>query len=128
MAVDEGIRDEVLAVYTAYLTAFRANDVRALDRLVQYPLAYIGDGKTTLVDSFPVQPAALKAAKQWHDTKDFSYEVICASADKAHLILRQATRVRADGSPIETVSALYALTRTPEGWKFFAVSDITIPA
>ena len=67
------------------------------------------------------------AAKQWHDTKDFAYEVVSASADKAHLILRQATRIRADGSPIETVSAFYALTRTPSGWKFFAVSDITIP-
>ncbi len=128
MAVDEGIRDEVLAAYTAYLAAFRVNDVRAIDRLIQYPLAYIGAGKTTLVDTFPAEPAALKAAKQWHDTRDFTYEVVCVSADKAHLILRQATRVRADGSPIETVSAFYALTRTPSGWKIFAVSDITIPA
>ena len=68
------------------------------------------------------------AAKQWHDTRDFAYEVVFASTDKAHLIVRQATRVRTDGSPIETVSAFYALTCTPSGWKFFALSDITIPA
>ena len=55
-SVDERNRDEVLATYTAYLTAFRANDVSAIDRLVQYPLAYIGDGKTTLVDTFPIKP------------------------------------------------------------------------
>jgi hypothetical protein len=36
--------------------------------------------------------------------------------------------VRADGSPIEVVSAFYALTRTPSGWKFFALSDITVAA
>ena len=71
--------------------------------------------------------AELMAAKQWHDTKDISYEVVFASANKAHVILRQATRVRADGSPIETVSCFYALIRTPSGWKFFAMSDITIP-
>ena len=71
----------------------------------QYPLAYIGDGKTTLVDTFPIKPADLMAAEQWHDTKDSSYEVVFASADKAHVILRQATRIRADGSAIETVSA-----------------------
>jgi hypothetical protein len=53
---------------------------------------------------------------------------VFASADKAHLIVRQATRVRSDGSPIETVSAFYALTRGPSRWKFFAFSDITIPA
>ena len=57
--MDERIRDEVLATYMAYLTAFRANDVDAIDRLVQYPLAYIGDGKTTLVDSYPIKPAEL---------------------------------------------------------------------
>jgi hypothetical protein len=127
MAVDEQIRDEVLAAYTAYLTAFRANDVAAIDRLVQYPLAYIADGKATLVDTYPVQPADL-LAKGWHDTKDYSHEVVFASADKAHLILREATRVRADGSPLETVSAFYALTRTSTGWKFFAFSDITVSA
>lgn len=125
--MDERIRDEVLTAYTAYLTAFRANDIAAIDRLIQYPLAYIGDGKATLVDTYPVQPRDL-LAKGWHNTKDYSYEVVFASADKAHVILRQATRMRADGSPIETVSAFYALTRTPSGWKFFAFSDITVPA
>jgi hypothetical protein len=38
-------------------------------------------------------------------TKDLSYEVVAASTEKAHLILRTATRVRSDGSAIETVSA-----------------------
>jgi hypothetical protein len=128
VAVDERTRHEILATYAAYLAAFIANDISAIDRLVQYPLAYIGHGKATLVDSFPVNPADLMAAKQWHDTKDSSYEVVFASADKAHVILRQATRIRADGSAIETVSAFYALTRTPSGWKFFALSDITVSA
>jgi hypothetical protein len=127
-SVDERNRDEVLATYAPYFTAFRANDVSSIDRLVQYPLAYIGDGKTTLVDTFPVNPADLMAAKQWHDMKVSSYEVVFASAHKAHVILRQATRIRADGSAIETVSAFYALTRTPSECKFFALSDITIPA
>jgi ketosteroid isomerase-like protein len=126
--MDQQTKDEVLAAYAAYLTAFRANDVQALDKLIQYPFAYIGNGQTTLLDAFPIRPAELMAAKQWHDTKDFSYEVVFTSADKAHLTLRQATRVRADGSPIETVSAFYVLTRTQSGWKFFALSDITIPA
>ena len=126
--MDERTKDEVLATYTAYLDAFRANDISALDKLIQYPLAYIGNGRTTFVETYPVQPAELMAAKQWHDTKDLNPEVVFASADKAHLIVRHATRVRTDGSPIETVSAFYALTRTPSGWKFFALSDITVPA
>ena len=104
------------------------NDVEALDKLIQYPLAYIGNGRVTMVETYPVQPAELMAAKQWHDTKDPNPEVVFLSQEKAHVIVRQATRVRVDGSPIEIVSAFYALTRTPSGWKFFALSDITIPA
>ena len=126
--MDQTAKSELLATYAAYIRAFFANDLDAIDRLIQYPLAYIGDGRTTLVDSFPIRPAELMAAKQWHTTKDISYEVVFASAEKAHLILHIATRVRSDGSAIETVSAFYALTRTPSGWKFFAVSDITVPA
>jgi hypothetical protein len=121
-------KEEVLATYAAYLAAFQANDLAALNALIQFPFAYIGQGGTVLLDTFPIQPAALRAAKQWHSTKDFSHEVVFASDEKAHLILRQATRVRIDGSPIETISAFYALTRTLSGWKFFALSDITIPA
>jgi hypothetical protein len=127
-AMLQQVKEEVLATYAAFLAAFQADDLAALNALIQFPFAYIGQGGTVLLDTFPIQPAALRAAKQWHDTKDFSYEVVFASDDKAHLIVRQATRIRADGSPIESVSAFYALTRTPSGWKFFALSDITIPA
>jgi hypothetical protein len=98
-------KKEVLAAYAAYLAAFQADDLAALNALIQFPFAYIGQGSTVLLDIFPIQPAALKAAKQWHSTKDYSHEVVFASDDKAHLIQRQATRVSADGSPIETVSA-----------------------
>ncbi len=128
MNMNRGLKEEVLATYRAYLDAFRANDIPALDQLILYPLAYIGNGRTTLVDTYPVQPAELMAAKQWHDTKDIDPEVVFVTAENAHLMVRRATRVRADGSPIETVSAFYALTRTPSGWKFFALSDITVPA
>ena len=125
--MDHEAKQEVLATYTAYIDAFRANDVPALDKLIQYPLAHIGNGRVTVVETYPVQPAELMAAKQWHDTKDIDPEVVFLSAEKAHVILRHATRIRVDGSPIEVVSAFYALTRTPSGWKFFALSDITVP-
>jgi hypothetical protein len=125
--MDDSLRQEVLDTHGAYVKAFRENDVSALDSLIQYPLAYIGAGSTNLVGTYPVQPADLMAAKQWHDTKDLDPEVVFVTQDKAHVIVRRATRLRADGSPIEVVSAFYALTRTAAGWKFFAFSDITVP-
>lgn len=119
---------EVRTVYERYLSAFLAGDLAAVEALVQFPLAYIGSGETRLFDRFPLSPQALRERKQWHTTVNADYEVSLVSADKAHVILRRAERVRADGSLIETVSAFYAFTRTAAGWKLFALSDIVIPA
>jgi len=121
-------KDAVIAAYRAYVRAFLDNDIKAIDALVAYPVAYVGAGKTVLLDSFPVKPADLMAQKQWHSTTDTDFEVVGVSADKAHVILPHATRLRADGSPIETVSAFYAFTKTYSGWKIFALSDITVQA
>ena len=124
----EAEKDAVAAAYQAYTGAFLANDMDAIDRLVRYPLAYIGADKTVMLDSFPVKPADLIAEKQWHSTADTEFEVVGLSADKAHVILPRARRLRADGSLIETVSAFYAFTRTDDGWKMFALSDVTAQA
>jgi hypothetical protein len=119
---------EVTAVYERYLSAFLAGDLATVEALVQFPLAYNGAGETHLLDRFPVSPQALRERKQWHTTVNADYEVSLVTPDKAHVILRHAERVRADGSLIETVAAFYAFTRTAEGWKLFALSDIVIPA
>jgi hypothetical protein len=121
-------KDAVISAYRAYIRAFLDNDIEAIDALVAYPVAYIGAGKTAMLDSFPVKPADLMAQKQWHSTTDADFEVVGVSADKAHVILPHARRLRADGSLIETVSAFYAFTRTDTGWKIFALSDITVQA
>jgi hypothetical protein len=118
---------EVIQAYERYLQAFLADDIAAIDALVQYPLAYIADGRVSMLDAYPIKPSALMAAKGWHTSIDMDYEVVGMSETKAHLILRRCTRVRRDGSPIEEVCAFYAWTRTAEGWKMFAVSDVTVP-
>jgi hypothetical protein len=121
------IEAEVIQTYERYLRAFLADDIATIDALVQYPLAYIGDGKVVMLNEYPIKPSALMAAKAWHTSVDMDYEVIGVSAIKAHLILKRGTRVRRDGSPIEDVCAFYAWTKTADGWKMFAVSDVTVP-
>jgi len=118
---------EVIQAYERYLEAFLADDLAAIDALVQYPLAYIGDGQVSMLDEYPIKPSALMAAKDWHTSVDMEYEVIGISETKAHLVLRRGTRVRRDGSPIEDVYAFYAWTKTNDGWKMFAISDVTVP-
>ena len=118
---------EVRAAYERYLAAFMANDMDAINALVRYPLAYLGDGQVTVLDAYPIKPAELMARTGWRDTVNMQYDVVAISDSKAHVVLRSGTRVRADGSPIEEVSAFYAWTRTAGGWKMFAVSDIATP-
>lgn len=118
---------EILRAYERYLEAFLADDIAAIDALVQYPLAYIGDGTVRMLDEYPIKPSALMAAKQWHTSVGIDYEVVGISETKAHLVLKRCTRVRRDGSPIEHVFAFYAWTKTEDGWKMFAVSDVTLP-
>jgi hypothetical protein len=117
---------EVIQAYERYLQAFLADDLATIDSLVQYPLAYIGEHQVSMVDEYPIKPSALMAATGWHTSIGMDYEVIGISATKAHLVLKRGTRVRRDGSPIEEVHAFYAWTRTAEGWKIFAISDVTV--
>ena len=118
---------EVIRAYERYLEAFLADDVATIDTLVQYPLTYIGDGQVSMLREFPIKPSALMAAKGWHTSVGMAYEVVGISETKAHLVLKRCTRVRRDGSPIEEVYAFYAWTKTDDGWKMFAVSDVTVP-
>jgi hypothetical protein len=57
-----------------------------------------------------------------------SYDLVAAGENKAHLLLRNARRIRADGSLIEEATGFFAYTRTSAGWKMFAISDIVFPA
>jgi hypothetical protein len=118
---------EVIEAYERYLKAFLADDLAAIDALVQYPLAYVGDGKVSMLDQWPFRPSTLRRVKGWHTSIDMAYEVIGISETKAHLVLKRGTRVRRDGSPIEDICAFYAWTRTEAGWKMFALSDVTVP-
>ena len=88
--MDQPTKDEVLATYTAFLTAFRADDVRRLTSCFNIR-ARTWRWPDHSPSTFPIKPADY-AASSGHDTKDFSYEVVFASATKAHLIVRQATR------------------------------------
>ena len=120
--------DAVLATIAAYLDAFNAGDIPAITRLMAFPLARVGISTAELLDVYPGNPANLKATKGWDRTEDAQYEVVMASAEKAHVILRRAARVRVNGSLIETVSAFYALKHTDDGWKIFAISSVVVPA
>ena len=98
----------------------------SINAVIQYPLTVISDGQAHDLFEFPISPAELKAKTGWHTTVDAEIDVVAVSETKAHVILRNARRLRQDGSLIETVSAFYAFTKTnDDAWRMFAISVIT---
>lgn len=100
----------------------------AINALVKHPIAFIGNDDVILMNSYPIKPADLMAQKQWHKSTDTEIEIVGISENKAHVVLPKVRRWRKDGSLIETASAFYAFTKTPAGWKMFAISGISTPA
>lgn len=121
-------RAEVISAYNEYLKAFIGNDLDGINACIQFPVAYIGDGKVLLLDEFPVKLGELRAAKGWVTTDSFEIDVVAVGENKAHLLMRNCRRLREGGSLIEEASAFYAYTRTSNGWKIYALSDIVFPA
>ena len=126
--MDSTERARLLSAYQRYLDAFNDSDIDAINRCIKYPLAYIGAGTVTLLDQFPINPAELRAAKGWDRSEGFEIDVVAIGDNKAHLLLRNARRLRQDGSLIEEGSGFYAYTKEQGDWKMFAISDIVFPA
>ena len=122
------MRAEVLTAYEDYLTAFNNDDIDTINSLVAWPLSYIGDGKVTSLDQFPVKPSELKESMGWDRSEGFEIDVVAVTETKAHVLMRNTRCLRKDGSLIEEASAFYAFTRTDDGWKMFALSDVRMPA
>lgn len=121
-------RANVLRAYQGYLDAFANNDIETINTFIRYPLAYIGADTVTLLDSFPIDPAEMKKAKGWAKSEAIEIDVVAVGENKAHVLMRNARRLQADGSLIEEATGFYAYTKTPAGWKMFAFSDILFPA
>jgi len=55
-------------------------------------------------------------------------DVVAIGDNKAHLVMRNARRLRQDGSLIEEATGFYAYTKEEGDWRMFAISDIVFPA
>ncbi len=107
-----------------YVPGFLNNDMAMIDKIVSYPIAYIQNGGVSMHDTYPVDPQQLKIEKDWDHSSDWEFKVTAANEQQAHAVASSIRR-RKDGSMIENVDAFYAFTKTDNGWKMFAVSDVT---
>ena len=116
---------EILETYEQYLAYFLDNDMDGINSLVKFPITYIADGESKLLDAFPVTPKEMMENKQWYTTIDTKTYVHGVNSEKGHII-SSGTRIRKDKSVIEKYTAFYAFTKTDKGWKMYAVSSVIL--
>lgn len=121
--MNEAAAREAEAFYHAYIETFRRGDPAALAGMATQPMARIGPAGPELVAHAP-DPKALAARTGWADTVEVEIAVLDATEDRAHLHLKRALRVRADGSPIEVISGVYVLLKQEGAWRIASVSVI----
>ena len=123
--MSESNEKEVLKTYEQYLAYFLHNDMDGVNSLVKFPITYIADGESKLLDAFPVTPKEMMENKQWDTTIDTETYVHGVNSEKGHVI-SSGTRIRKDKSVIEKYTAFYAFTKTDKGWKMYAVSSVIL--
>ena len=124
MSKQDQAKQEIVDLYQRfYMEGFKTNNIGLIDRIVRYPIAYLKNGVVEMLDHYPVDPAQLKAEKQWDHSTDWHFEVSAINDQNAHVVA-SATRRRADGSQIERVHAFYDFTRVEGAWKMYAIAEI----
>ena len=123
--MSENNEKEVLKAYEKYLVYFLNNDMDGINSLVKFPITYIADGECKSLNTFPVKPKEMMDSKQWDTTIDINTYTHGTNSTKGHVI-SSGTRIRKDKSVIEKYTVFYAFTKTNDGWKMYAISDIII--
>ena len=123
--MSENNEKEVLKAYEKYLVYFLNNDMDGINSLVKFPITYIADGECKSLNTFPVKPKEMMDSKQWDTTIDINTYTHGTNSTKGHVI-SSGTRIRKDKSVIEKYTVFYAFTKTNDGWKMYAISDIIL--
>ena len=118
-------KKEVLKAYEQYFSYFLDNNIDGINSLVRFPITYVADGESKLFDTFPVTPKEMMKNKKWYTTVDTETYVHGTNSTKGHII-SSGTRIRKDKSVIEKYTAFYAFTKTDDGWKMYAISDVIL--
>ena len=123
--VNQEDRFAIVSCVQKYLDAVNARDEIIIEQCIRYPITLFTDNGGVQVDELPIMKLL---PADWDRSEAAEVEVVALHGDKAHVLLRNMRRVRADGSLIEEVSGFYVFQRAEDGWKMTALSAVTNPA
>lgn len=125
-SLDPAIVAEVTRVMDDYREVFFNGTREQAQAFVHLPVLYISEDDVQLRERYPFDPEKLRA-QSGIAKADVDMEVIHADATKAHVLLH-GRRMRADGSLVEDVEAVYILQKREGVWKIAAFSGVRTPA
>jgi len=125
-AGDSDAEASAMAVLDAFMAAFNARDVRAVEAQLNFPHFRFASGRVSVLETAGTRPDAFErfaaATPDWDHSAWEKREVIHSGPAKVHVDTR-FVRYRADGSVLARFDSLYIVTKQNGRWGIQARSS-----
>ena len=120
------LKQEVLDAYDGYVKAFIKGDTQEVENYLSFPNYRFLDGEIKELNEFHSNLNELKN-RGYKDTIALSIDVVEINEVKAHLILKEALRVKDNNEPLEEISSFYVFIKEDNKWKIKFSSAFFFP-
>ena len=120
------LKQEVLDAYDGYVKAFIKGDTKEVKNYLSFPNYRFHDGKIIEFNEFHSNLNELKN-RGYKDTIALSIDVVEINEEKAHLVLKEALRVKDNNEPLEQISSFYIFIKEDNKWKIKFSSAFFFP-
>ena len=112
--------------YDGYLKAFIKGDTKEVENHLSFTNYRFLDGEIKELNKFHSNLNELKN-RGYKDTIALSIDVVEINEVKAHLILKEALRVKDNNEPLEEISSFYIFIKEDDKWKIKFSSAFFFP-
>ena len=119
-------KQEVLDAYDGYIKAFIKGDTKEVEKYLSFPNYRFVDGEIKEFNEFHSNLNDLKN-RGYKGTIGLSIEVVEVNEEKAHLVLKEALRVKDNNQPFEEISSFYIFIKENSKWKIKFSSTFYFP-
>ena len=110
------LNQEVLDSYDAYVKAFIKGDTKEVENHLSFPNYRFLNGEIKEFNKFHSNLNELKN-RGYRDTIALNIDVVEINEEKAHLVLKEALRVKDNNEPLEEISSFYIFIKEDNKWK-----------
>ena len=120
------LKQEVLDAYNSYVKAFIKGDTKEVENHLSFPNYRFLDGEIKEFNKFHSNLNELKN-RGYRDTIALNIDVVEINEEKAHLVLKEALRVKDNNEPLEEISSFYIFIKEDNKWKIKFSSAFFFP-